>query len=335
MDQIKLGRTEMVVSRVGFGALPIQRVDFDTAKRIFLKAYDAGVNFFDTARAYTDSEEKIGYSLKDVRKNIYLATKSMGKTKKAVLADLEISLRDMQTDYVDLFQLHNPKPLPDFDDPEGAYAGALEAKRKGLCRYIGITNHAVGIAEEALKSDRFDTIQFPFNCLSTEREIELVLNAQKNDVGFIAMKALSGGAIRNISANFSYIRSFENVLPIYGIQRESELDEFLALEENPPKIDWDALKAERTELSGDFCRGCAYCAPCPQGILINDAARMEKMLKRSSVKVFTSDYWRAEMKKIENCTECGTCMTRCPYGLNIPNLLKANYTFYEEFIKQI
>lgn len=334
MDKVRLGRTNLMVTRSSFGALPIQRVSFEEAKKILCKAYENGINFFDTARGYTDSEEKIGYSLSEVRSNIIIATKSPAKDKKTLLEDIETSLSKLKTDYIDILQLHNPEVLPNPDDAEGLYSGLLEAKKKGMIRFIGITNHRIKNALDAVASELYDTVQFPISSLSAEGDLKLIDECKKRDIGVIAMKALSGGLITNAASTFAFLRQFDNLVPIWGIQRESELDEFIALEKNPPKLDdamWAIINKDRAELAGDFCRGCGYCMPCPAGIEIPTAARITLLLGRSPYQRFLKDDFKEEMERINNCIECGNCKNHCPYKLDTPYLLKRELKNYEEF----
>jgi len=334
MKKTRLGKTNLMVSRVGFGALPIQRVDMEKAKYILRKAYDSGINFFDTARGYTDSEEKIGQALSDVRQNIIIASKSPGKDKKSVMEHLEISLKKLRTDYIDIYQLHNPLELPDPNDPNSSYSALLEAKEKGLIRFIGITNHRLDVAMEAVKSGLYDTVQFPLSSLSSEKDLELVEECKKHDVGFIAMKALSGGLITNIASSFAFLWQFENVVPIWGIQKEEELDEFLMLEKNPPVLDekmLEIIENDRAELAGSFCRGCGYCMPCPVEIPINTAARISLLLKRAPYKNFITPEFKEKMLLINQCIECGQCKSKCPYELDTPSLLKSELIKYLDF----
>ncbi|MCB2353646.1 aldo/keto reductase [Clostridium estertheticum] len=334
MDKIKLGRTNLMVTRSGFGALPVQRVSFDEAKNILRKAYDNGINFFDTARAYSDSEEKIGYSLADVRESIIIATKTHAKDRKTLLEHLQTSLKNLKTDYIDIYQLHNPDVLPDPKDPEGLYAGLLEAKKKGLIRFIGITNHKLKNAMDAAASGLYDTIQFPLCSLSSDDDLLLIKECKKRNIGLIAMKALSGGLITDASSAFAFLRQFDNVVPIWGIQRETELDEFITLEKNPPLLDdimWSIINKDRSELSGDFCRGCGYCLPCPAGIEIPTSARISLLLKRAPYQGFLDDSFKEKMALINNCINCGHCKNHCPYKLDTPNLLKRELKNYSEF----
>jgi aryl-alcohol dehydrogenase-like predicted oxidoreductase len=334
MDQIKLGRTNLMVSRSGFGALPIQRISFEETKAILRKSYDNGINFFDTARMYTDSEEKIGYALSDVRNNIIIATKSHAKDKKTLFQNLETSLKNLKTDYIDILQLHNPKEIPNPEDPESLYSGLLEAKQKGIIRFIGLTNHNIKTAIQAAISNRYDTIQFPLNSLSADEDLKLIDVCKERGIGVIAMKALSGGLITNASTTFAFLRQFDNVVPIWGIQKMSELEEFIALEKNPPILDeamWKVIQKDRAELAGNFCRGCGYCMPCPAGIEIPTQARISLLLGRAPYQPFLTDSFREKMDLINQCIECGHCKKNCPYELDTPNLLKRELKKYDEF----
>jgi len=330
-----LGRTGLQVTRTAFGVLPLQRTEKEEAARILRAAYDAGINFYDTARGYTDSEEKIGYALSDVRDRIIIATKSHAKDRKGLLAHLETSLRELRTDYVDLLQLHN-SAVPDANDPDSSYAGLIEAREKGLVRFVGITCHSRDYAFEAVASGLFDTLQYPLCHLSADEDLALVEKCREANIGFIAMKPLSGGLITNIRAAFAFFRQYENVVPIWGIQRMTELEEILALDADPPALD-SALSAaidqDRRELAGDFCRACGYCMPCTVDIPIPMAARMPLLLRRMPYRDFLSPDWQERMRRVENCTDCGACRERCPYGLDTPALLRRSLIEYEQFLR--
>ncbi|WP_300630311.1 aldo/keto reductase [Erysipelatoclostridium sp. An173] len=336
MEKVRLGRTNIVVNRNGFGALPVQRVNKEEAKVILKKAYANGINFFDSARAYSDSEEKIGLSLSDVRKDIYIATKTMATTVEDFWRDLNTSLELLKTDYIDIYQFHNPSFCPKPNDGTGLYEAMLEAKEQGKIKHIGITNHRLHVAKEAVESGLYDTLQFPFSYLASDKEEELVRLCKEKDVGFICMKALSGGLITRSDVAYAYLAQFDNTLPIWGIQKEKELDEFISYNDNSPVLN-DEIKAiiehDRQELAGEFCRGCGYCMPCPMGIEINQCARMSLMLRRSPSANWLSPHWQEEMKKIETCINCGKCKAHCPYDLNTPELLKKNYEDYKTFLK--
>lgn len=334
VETLRLGRTNIIAARSGFGALPIQRISFDDAESLLQKAYDGGINFFDTARVYTDSEEKVGRALSRVRNHIFIATKSAAKDKKSLFLDLETSLKMLKTDVIDIYQLHNPRSIPDYDDPDGLYQGLLEAKAKGYIRFLGLTNHRLDLAMEAAREKRFDTIQFPLNSLSSEDDLKLISLCKENDIGFIAMKGMSGGLITNAATTFAFLRQFDNVLPIWGIQREQELREFLEYEKNPPILD-EAMQSiidkDRRELAGAFCRGCGYCQPCPAKIPIEDAARISLLLTRAPYQGFMTDEFKGEMERIKDCIHCNHCKDHCPYGLDTPNLLQYMLGEYNKF----
>ena len=335
MDRVTLGKTGITVPKNGFGALPVQRVGMDEAVKLLQNAYGGGFRFFDTARSYSDSEEKIGLALSDVRGDIVLATKTPSVTAEGFWKDLEESLRLLKTDYIDIYQFHNPAFCPKPGDGSGLYEAMLEAKKQGKIRYIGITNHRLHVAQEAVLSGLYDTLQFPFCYLASERDIALVELCREKNVGFISMKALSGGLITNSAAAYAWQAQFENALPIWGIQRESELDEFLSYMEAPPRMDGEIkalIEKDRKELIGNFCRACGYCMPCPAGIEINQCARMSQLIRRSPSAGWLTKESQAMMMKIENCLNCGQCKKKCPYGLDTPALLRQNLADYKEIL---
>ena len=335
MTKVLLGKTGIEVEKNAFGALPVQRVSQEDAVKLLRKAYEGGMRFFDTARFYTDSEVKLGEAFDGMREKVYIATKTGATTAEGFWKDLATSLGNLRTDYVDLYQFHNPAFCPKPGDGSGLYEAMLEAKEKGMVRHIGITNHRLHIAKEAIESGLYETLQFPFCYLATEKDIELVEACKQVNMGFIAMKALSGGLITNSAAAYAYLAQYDNVLPIWGIQRERELDEFLSYIEKPPVLNEElqaVIDKDRSELLGEFCRGCGYCMPCPVGIEINNAARMSLMLRRAPSKAWLTPQWQEKMKKIENCLHCGKCKWKCPYGLDTPTLLEKNYKDYQEIL---
>ena len=336
MTTVTLGRTGITVNKNGFGCLPIQRIGKEEAAFLLRKAYRNGICFFDTARVYTDSEEKVGYALKDVRSEIILASKTPSKTPEGFWKDLETSLSLLQTDYLDIFQFHNPHFCPKPGDGTGLYECMAEAKKQGKIRFIGITNHRLPLAIEAVESGLYDTLQFPFSYLASEKDKQLVNLCREKNVGFICMKGLSGGLITRSDAAYAFLNEFDNALPIWGIQRESELDEFLSYQENPPVMDEEmtALIAhDKQELAGEFCRGCGYCLPCAAGIDIPTAARMSLLLRRSPSAAHLTPQAQEKMFRIENCVHCGHCTSHCPYGLDTPSLLLRNLADYKTFLK--
>lgn len=335
MAEVTLGRTMITVNKNGFGALPVQRVSVEEAGRLLKKAFDHGITFFDTARAYSDSEEKLGLAFEGIREKIFIATKTAAKTAEEFRQDLEESLRLLKTDYIDLYQFHNPAVCPKPGDGSGLYEAMLEARENGKIRHIGITNHRLNVAAEAVASGLYETLQFPFSYLASEKELELVEACRKADMGFIAMKALSGGLITNSAAAYAYLAKFDHVLPIWGIQRENELDEFLSYIGNPPVMTAEleaVIEHDRKELLGEFCRGCGYCMPCPAEIEINTCARMSLLIRRSPSAGHLTEASQNMMMKIKDCLHCGQCSSKCPYGLDTPSLLERNLKDYEEIL---
>lgn len=336
MTYVTLGKTGIRVNKNGFGALPVQRASVEEAVAILQRAYEGGIRFFDTARGYTDSEMKLGLALSAVRGDIYIATKSAAVTGEAMKADLETSLELLKTDYVDLYQFHNATFVPRPGDGSGLYEAAMEAKAAGKIRHLGITSHRLNVAKEAIESGLYETLQFPFCYLSGEQEMELVKMCEEANMGFIAMKALSGGLITRSDAAYAWLNQFPGVLPIWGVQKMTELEEFLALQDDEPTVSGEIeelIRHDREELAGDFCRGCGYCMPCPAGIVINNCARMSLLLRRAPTTNWLSETWQANMEKIEDCLHCGACIKKCPYGLNTPALLRKNLEDYKTFLK--
>ena len=336
MDQVRLGRTNIKVNKNGFGALPIQRVSQESAMLIMRKAFENGIDFFDTARAYSDSEEKIGNTFdQNERKSIYIASKTHASDAETFWLYLDESLKNIKTDYIDIYQFHNPAFVPKPGGEDGLYDAMLEAKRQGKIKFIGITNHRLHVAKEAVLSGLYDTLQFPFSYLAEEQDAEIVRLCEAHDVGFIAMKGLSGGLISDSALAYAYLNQFDNVLPIWGIQKESELDEFLAYQDQPPLLDQQKLakiEDEKKQLAGNFCRACGYCLPCPAKIDIPQAARMSLLLRRAVAPNFLTVSAQEQMARIEDCIHCGHCIKNCPYGLNTPELLKENYADYQTFL---
>ena len=351
MKKITLGRTGITVPQNAFGVLPIQRVSKELAVTILRRAYEGGMRYFDTARAYSDSEEKMGqaFGTPSFREKIFIATKSTAETPEKLKSDLETSLRNLRTDYIDIYQLHCVKQCYRPGDGTGLYETLLEAKKQGKIRHIGITAHKIGIAEEIAESGLYETLQFSFSYLASDRDIALVETCRKNNVGFIAMKGLSGGLLTNARACMAFMSQYP-VLPIWGIQKMSELEQWLEFfkddgadtgdkttgtsgSENLMTPEIKALiEKDRAELLGEFCRGCGYCMPCTMEITINQCARMSQMIRRAPSQSWLTPYWQGEMLKIEKCIDCGACLKRCPYELNIPNLLRKNLADYKEIV---
>lgn len=334
METTMLGNTGLRVARSAFGALPIQRLTKQDAASLLRRAYESGINFFDTARAYSDSEEKIALGLSDVRPRIVVATKTHAASPEEFWEHLDCSLRSLQTGYVDVYQFHNPAQVPMADSP--MYRCMLEARAQGKIRHIGVTCHLLANARVAMESGLYATIQYPLSALSAPEEIAFARECGERGIGVIAMKALCGGLLTSAAPSMAYLRELPHVVPIWGFQRDSDLEEVLELERRPPAMD-EAMRAriekDRAELACDFCRGCGYCMPCAADIQINMCARMPLLLRRAVYQSFLTPHWRREMRRVEECTGCGLCMSRCPYGLEVPRLLKAAWTDYQDFAR--
>lgn len=334
MRNITLGKTGITTPQNAFGALPIQRVDLDTAVRLLRGAKDGGMTFFDTARAYSDSEEKVGAAFSGMRDQVYIASKTQAKTPEKFWEDLHTTLTNLRTDYLDIYQLHCAPQCYVPGDGTGMYEAMVEAKKQGKIRHIGITAHLIGVAEEIVKSGLYETLQFPFSYLASEREIELVKSCEKAGMGFIAMKGLAGGLLTNSRACMAFMSQY-NALPIWGIQREEELAQWLSFFNEEVTMTEEIrvfIEEDRKDLLGDFCRGCGYCMPCTAGIQISQCARMSQLIRRAPSENFKGEFWQGEMAKIENCVDCGLCKSKCPYGLDTPNLLRKNLADYKEII---
>ena len=335
MKKARLGRTNLEVNKDAFGALPLQRASMEDAVKILNKALDGGINFIDTARGYTDSEEKIGTAISARRGEFILASKTHAQSGEEMTKELNISLKTLKTSYIDIYQFHNPAFIPRPGDGNGLYEAALQAKAQGKIRFISISNHKLPLAKEAVESGLYDTLQFPFSYLSTDEEVAFTKLCAEKDVGFIAMKALSGGLINDIFTACAWMARHANVVPIWGIQRESELDELLIAMKQTGGLSKEQearIEKDRLELCGEFCRGCAYCLPCPAEIPINLAARLSFFMKRSPTGKFVTPEWEKTMSRIDNCQHCGHCSSHCPYGLNPPALLEKNYRWYRDFM---
>jgi len=334
MKTVTLGKTGITTPQNAFGALPIQRVSKQEAVKLLRRAYDGGMTFFDTARAYTDSEEKVGEAFAGMRDKVTIATKTGAQTAEVFWEHLHQSLTNLRTDHIDIYQLHMARQCFAPEDGTGLYEAMLKAREQGKILHIGITAHKIGVAEEIVESGLYETLQFPFSYLATERDIALVKNCVGAGMGFIAMKGLSGGLLTNARACMAFMSQYDAV-PIWGVQREKELEDWLSFFREDCAMTPEIaafIEQDRKELLGEFCRGCGYCAPCTVGIQINQCARMSQMVRRAPSESWLSPYWQEEMKKIEKCVECGACKKRCPYELDIPRLLKKNLKDYEDIL---
>jgi predicted aldo/keto reductase-like oxidoreductase len=338
VEQTILGRTGLTVGRTGFGGIPIQRISYDESTEILRYAYDNGVTLYDTAHGYSTSQERIGIALGGVRHRIVIATKSPAAAPEDIVKNLDNSLKMLKTDYIDVYQVHGPSFVPRPGGEDGVYDCFQKARQQGKIRHIGISAHKKHLAKEAVLSGLYDTLQYPFSYLSSGEELELAELCKKHNVGILGMKGLCGGLLTNIKGAFAFLRQYPNIVPIWGIQKLSEIQEFIGYENSPPPMD-EALEAsidaDKRELAGSFCRGCGYCLPCPAGIPISLAARITFLLGRSVKENFFTPEWKQNMDNINKCTNCGHCIANCPYELDVPALLKQQLAGYLEQVQSL
>lgn len=324
----KLGKTELNVSRVGFGGIPIQRINMNEAEKLVHKAEEMGVNFIDTARGYSVSEEYIGNALKGRRDKWILATKSMARSSEAMYSDIQTSLKNLQTDYIDLYQLHNIKEIDSYNkviSEDGALKALLQGKKEGLIGHIGITAHSLDMLKLAIESGYFETIMYPYNIIENQAD-ETFKRAEELGIGVIAMKPMAGGALANGTLAMKYIlnnRSITTAIP--GMASISEVEQNVAAADGDFALsDEEILKCEkiREEMGQTFCRRCGYCAPCPQGIDIPQNFILRAYYENYDLKDWAIDRYKSQPSHAENCAECGICEGRCPYNLPIRSMLK-------------
>lgn len=328
MEYRILGKTGLKISRMGFGGIPIQRIDAEGTKTLMHRLTAAGINYIDTARGYTVSEEYLGYALEGIRDKFILATKSMAQTKEAMAADIETSLKNLRTDYIDLYQIHNPSvaAYEIITAPGGALEALLEAKAAGKIGHIGFTTHSKALFEKALETDWAETIMFPYNIVETQAE-DLIARCTEKNIGFIDMKPLAGGAIEDATLALRFVAANPHVtVTIPGMAEPKELDQNLAaMEENSPltDADWTKIRAIRQDLGTHFCRRCNYCAPCTAGIPISAVFLMEGYFSRYGLEDWARGRYEALAGHASDCIDCGVCETRCPYELPIRQMLKS------------
>lgn len=327
MEYITLGKTGLKISRLGFGGIPIQRVDAATTKKLIQSLAEKGINYIDTARGYTVSEEYLGAALEGLRDKFVLATKSMARTKEAMAADIETSLKNLKTDYIDIYQIHNPSldQLEQVMAPDGALEALYEAKASGKIGHIGLTAHTSQVFEKALTLDWVETFMFPYNIVETQGE-ELMRKCTQNNIGFIVMKPMAGGAIEDPELALRFICANPDVsVVIPGMYDLKEIDQNLsAVKNTAPLSEAELQKMDeiRKQLGNNFCRRCNYCQPCAVGINISQIFILQGYFDRYGLKDWARDRYKPLPVKASACIECGACESRCPYNLPIRQMLR-------------
>lgn len=327
MEYITLGKTGLQISKLGFGGIPIQRVDAATTKELIHKMVEKGINYIDTARGYTVSEEYLGEALEGCRDKFVLATKSMARTKEAMAADIETSLKNLRTDYIDIYQVHNPslEQLEQVMAPGGALEALMEAKEAGKIGHIGLTGHLIELFEKAVDLDWVETFMFPYNIVERQGE-ELMRKCTERNIGFIVMKPLAGGAIEDAELALRFICANPDVsVVIPGMYDLKEIDINLAAVQNDAPLSEEELAkmdAIREQLGSNFCRRCNYCQPCTVGINISSVFLFQGYLDRYGLEDWAKDRYNTLPIKASACIGCGACEPRCPYNLPIREMLR-------------
>ena len=335
MKSVRLGKTGVQVSCIGFGGIPIQRLSEAEAVRVVRHALDLGVTWIDTANGYTTSEERIGKAIAGRRDQVVIATKTGAGDRETARQHLELSLKRLQTDYIDLWQFHGVSSQAKYDavlGPGGAMEAAREAVLEGKVRHIGITSHSMEMALKAVPSGHFETVQFPFNFVTNEATETLLPLAQEHDVGFIAMKPFAGGLLDQANLSIKYLLQFEGVVPDPGIEKVEEIEEIVSIVEGPwamTAAERAALEAIRAEVGTRFCRRCQYCMPCPEGVEIATIMNVHSFYRRFPRERFAGGGLAAAMATAANCVQCGECEAKCPYELPIIEMLAEYAAFYE------
>jgi predicted aldo/keto reductase-like oxidoreductase len=344
MEKIRLGKTDLLVSRVGIGGIPITRPPLEKAIDVIKKALNLGINFIDTAIGYSTSEDRIGQAIEDRRENVILATKTWASDRETALEHLETSLSNLRTDYLDLWQLHGIMSIEEYHKilaPGGAIEAIKEAMEDQRVRHIGFSSHSLEVALKLVPTGYFETVQFPFNFISSEPANELVGLSKKHDVGFIAMKPFAGGMIKDANLAMKYLLQYDNVVPDPGIEKFSDIEEIVNIVNGnrtlSPKEHTEIMSIKE-KTGTKFCRQCEYCMPCPEGVLIHRILYFQRLQRLYELwppeRFFSWRYVLDGATSSSKCIECGLCETKCPYNLPIRELIKENKDFYKNMINK-
>lgn len=335
MRCIVLGKTGLEVSEVGFGAIPIIRLSTAEAVMVLRRALDYGINLFDTANMYLDSEEKIGLAFDGVRSRLVLATKTLKRDRAGAGADIDLSLRRLRTDYIDLLQIHQLSVARDYEaltGPNGAMEAVFRAKQDGKVRFVGVTSHSIEMAVKLVETGLFTTVQFPLNFIESKAVEGLHPLARRKAMGILAMKPFGGGVLDRADLCFKYLRQFPDVIPLPGFDAVGQVDQVVAIYETENVVfpeDLAAMEGYRAELGQQFCRRCEYCQPCEHGVMITPAMGYPIIARRMS-DARAAGFAKRMMESVRNCVECGECEDRCPYGLPVREMLKRHLALYEQ-----
>jgi uncharacterized protein len=336
MKTVRLGKTELMVSELGFGGIPIIPIGFEDSVAVVTHCFEQGITFYDTANAYADSEKKIGAALESVREKVIIATKTSMRDAEGAAKHINFSLENLNTDYIDLYQFHNissDEELEKILAPNGAMEAVTQAVDSGKIRHVGFSSHKIETSIKTCQTGLFSTIQFPFNFIENEPLDELFITAQDLDMGIIAMKPLGGGLLERADLCFKFLQQYPYVVPIPGIMYQKEIDEILSLYKSPKLLndtDLKDIEGIRGELGKEFCHRCRYCLPCDQDVKIPEILGFRSMKKRIPPAAIAIA--QAAMTSVDNCTECEECIDKCPYDLGIPLLIRRHREQYDEFV---
>ena len=339
MQTVRFGKTELMVSQVAFGGIPIIPLSLEEGAAVVRHCFDCGITFFDTANMYGDSEKKIGLALESVRDRVVLATKTLERSAEGAAKHIAYSLENLRTDYIDLYQLHSISKQDDWDAivaPGGALAAVQQAQAEGQIRHIGFSSHDIPLAIKVCRTGLFASIQIPFNFIEKDPADELFPVARELDIGIIAMKPLGGGLLGRADLCFKFLQQYPFVVPDPGIQTAEEADEIIALYESPQTLtpeDNQEMEKLRSELGKRFCHRCGYCIPCDQGVKIPDVMGFRSIAQRLAPNLAIG-FSKDAMQTVESCTECGECLEKCPYNLEIPELIREHQTFFNSYLNQ-
>jgi predicted aldo/keto reductase-like oxidoreductase len=337
MRRVRLGKTGLMVTELGLGGIPIVPLVQEDAVGVVRRGYDLGIRFFDTANAYRTSEAKMGEALESVRHEVVIATKTLAREPDEVRRHIQLSLDNLRTDRIDIFQIHNVSNDETFNQVlggGGAYEVLAEAREAGKIGHIGVTSHNIETAIKACRTGWFETLQFPFNFVERDPAEELFQVAQELDLGIIGMKPLGGGWLEKARLCFGFLQQYPEVVPIPGVRSRDEIEEITALYESRVSLtpsDWEDIERIRAELGAKFCHRCEYCLPCKQGVKIPRGLGFPIFVKRFTAPNAVA-MLKDAMESIENCTECGECLEKCPYHLPIPEGLKENLALYRQYV---